>query len=84
MATIFVVLFLILKLKFVVLACVQDAFCDLGSLNSVLRGSRFNLATVVLVINKEPWVRLSANIYNVIEDYHKLGNAICDLLKEDN
>ena len=44
---------------------------------------RFKIAIAALVINNEPWVRISANIYNSIEDYHKLGDAVCQLMKED-
>ena len=44
---------------------------------------RFNVQAVFLTLNNQPWTRISANVYNTIEDYERLGNAVLALLAED-
>ncbi len=44
---------------------------------------RFHVQSVFLYVQSEPWCRISAQIYNCIEDYEKLGDAILTLLEEE-
>ena len=56
-------------------------FCDLSSLRDHLC-EKYRITTVCLRINGKDWVRLSANVYNCIEDYEKLRDAVLDLLQD--
>lgn len=62
---------------------IQMPFGDMVNLQTEL-SKRFKLAAFAAVICGEPYVRLSANVYNTIEDYHKLGQAILQLVAEDD
>jgi selenocysteine lyase/cysteine desulfurase len=45
---------------------------------------RFGIQTVCVVIENEPWVRISSTVYNAIEDYERLADAILILKAEEN
>lgn len=60
---------------------IQMPFGNMVHLQSELSKS-LKLATFATVICGEPYARLSANIYNTIEDYNKLGQAILQLVAE--
>lgn len=44
---------------------------------------RFQIQSVFVSVNDQPWCRISASVYNVIEDYEKLADAILTLLAEE-
>jgi len=44
---------------------------------------RFKVQSLFFQQDEQPWVRISANVYNTIEDYEKLANAILILKAEE-
>ena len=53
----------------------QDSFCDLTALKEHLL-DEYLITAVCVHLNDRNWVRLSANVYNTIEDYEKLRDAV--------
>jgi len=43
---------------------------------------RFHVQAVFVFIDNEPWCRVSASVYNVLEDYEKLADAVLAILDE--
>jgi len=46
-------------------------------------GNRFNIYTTFLQDGGQSWVRISVMVYNTIEDYEKLADAILTLKAEE-
>ena len=44
---------------------------------------RFKIQCCFVSLQNKPWVRLSANVYNGMEDFHKLADAMLLLVRED-
>jgi len=44
---------------------------------------RFKVQSLFFQQEGQPWVRISANIYNTAEDYEKLADAILTLKNEE-
>ncbi|CAD5119805.1 unnamed protein product [Dimorphilus gyrociliatus] len=57
-------------------------YMDHDDLITVLR-DRFKICVPTFIIYGECWVRISAQIYNTLEDYEVLRDAIYTLMKED-
>ena len=45
--------------------------------------NRFNIHCTFLQDGGQPWVRISVMVYNTIEDYEKLADAILTLKAEE-
>ena len=56
---------------------------DIADLTKIV-WQRFHVQAVFISINNEPWVRISANVYNVLHDYELLADAILELKFEEN
>ena len=61
---------------------IQDGMFDKPSLTKDV-WHRFKVQTTFFEQDGQPWVRISANVYNTIEDYEKLANAILTLKAEE-
>lgn len=44
---------------------------------------RFQIQAVFISIHGQSWCRISASVYNELEDYEKLGDAVLTLLDEE-
>jgi len=44
---------------------------------------RFKVQSIFFQQERQPWVRISAMVYNTIEDYEKLADAILTLIAEE-
>lgn len=44
---------------------------------------RFKIQCCFVSLQNKPWVRLSANVYNSMEDFHKLADSMLLLVRED-
>ena len=60
----------------------QDGMFDKTSLMRNL-WHRFKVQAMFFQLEHQPWVRISTAIYNTIEDYEKLADAILTLKAED-
>jgi selenocysteine lyase/cysteine desulfurase len=58
------------------------AVIDIADLTRIV-WERFHVQAVFMSIDNEPWVRISANVYNVIQDYELLADAILELKREE-
>ena len=39
----------------------------------------YNVTSMIRFVDGEPWVRVSAQIYNTMEDYEALADAVLDI-----
>ncbi|ELU05271.1 hypothetical protein CAPTEDRAFT_225673 [Capitella teleta] len=59
-----------------------SAVGDIAELHNDIM-ERFKIQTVSLYVHSEPWIRLSAQVYNDLEDIRKLADAILTLKAEE-
>ena len=66
--------------------CARHCFCQevFGDKFDVVNdlNERFNIHTVVLLIQDEPWIRISGSAHNSLPEYEKLGDAMLQLVSE--
>ena len=70
---------------FMRLVRVPDMTCATGSCELLINKlyEEYAITALIMTIGGEPWVRLSAHIYNDINDYKRLGDAILEIEKEE-
>jgi len=61
---------------------IQDGMFDKTSLMKDV-WHRFKVQVIFFQQDGQPWVRISAMIYNTVEDYEKLADAILTLKAEE-
>ena len=62
---------------------IHDHFGDRPFLDLIQRlFNEFKVEVPVVVINEQWFIRISAQVYNELEDYHRLADAINVLAKE--
>ena len=56
----------------------------LGFMNQLMFDlyDRFNIHAFVFTVQDEPWIRISGTVYNYIEEYQKLAEAVLTLMSE--
>jgi len=72
-----------MKHVFIIFQCiVQDGMFDKTSLMKDV-WHRFKVQSLFFQQGGQPWVRISAMVYNTMEDYEKLADAILTLKAEE-
>jgi len=69
-------------MAFLFLCILQDEMVDKKSLMKDV-WHRFKVQALFFQQERQPWVRISAAVYNTIEDYKKLADAILTLKAEE-
>jgi len=68
-------------------ACLLQCFSQDGMFDkmSLMRDvwHRFKVQSIFFQQERQPWVRISSMVYNTIEDYEKLADAILTLKAEE-
>lgn len=74
---------LIDKIDSILFRCIlQEGMCDKTSLMRDV-WNRFKVQALFYEEGKQPWVRISAMVYNTLQDYEKLADAILTLKAEE-